>query len=346
MYVANNIVIVPVVIMVFKHHSNHHHCLLQRTSTTKTTAATAAATTISTTSALTKKNLKKKEFYTLIENELVRIVGRKFHPEISALASGNDNLTLLTFDENGTIPVLSSSSSFIGASGVVGGGTTTKTTLLHQITKLCASLPQPYLRSCLLLAAFICQNNKADQDRKLFSVHGNGKRRKCRANIDIYGGNDEDMAFGSTSVTASSFTTRRRSYGSSSIGGGSSSITTTTAGQHQQQHQVEQLKMLRLRPIPLERVFSIFVTLVKLNPTEENEDDDDNDDNNIEVTINDLGSTRLYTDISHLIDIGYLHPAMGNQIHLSTARFLCSLTRDEAIEISNRIGIPIERLLI
>jgi len=244
--------------------------------------------------ALTKKNLQNEVVYAKVEEELVRVLGMKFHPQIAALASGDDNITLLTLDENGIVPSSS-------------GGTTTS-------NNLCVSLPQPYLRSCLLLAAFICQNNKADQDRKLFSVHGNGRRRKKSANKDIYGGNDEDLAFGS--ITASS--------------GGTG------------QHQVEQLKSLRLRPIPFERVLSIFVTLVRLNPLSQNIDDDDD----LEVNMDDLGSSRLYTDLSHLIDLGYLHPAKGNQIHLSPARFLCSLTREEAIEISTRIGIPIERYLI
>ena len=249
--------------------------------------------------ALTKKNLQNEVVYTKVEDELVRVLGMKFHPQIAALASGDDNITLLILDENGIVP---------------SGGTTTSA-LVNNTNNLCASLPQPYLRSCLLLAAFICQNNKADQDRKLFSVHGNGRRRKKSANKDIYGGNDEDLAFGS--------------------------ITTSSSGTGQ--HQVEQLKSLRLRPVPFERVLSIFVTLVRLNPLSQNIDDDDDD---LEVNMDDLGSTRLYTDLSHLIDLGYLHPAKGNHIHSSPARFVCSLTRDEAIEISTRIGIPIERYLI
>mmetsp|Transcript_7117 Transcript_7117/g.11270 ORF Transcript_7117/g.11270 Transcript_7117/m.11270 type:complete len:802 (+) Transcript_7117:3-2408(+) len=36
----------------------------------------------------------------------------------------------------------------------------------------------PYLSKCLLLACFICQHNKVDQDRKLFNTSSNGKRRK------------------------------------------------------------------------------------------------------------------------------------------------------------------------
>jgi len=252
---------------------------------------------------LTKKILQDQQEYAKVEEELVRVLGTKFYPQIAALASGDDSLTLLTLDEKGIVPSSSSSSSSSLRTGRIN-------------IKLGASMPQPYLRSCLLLAAFICQNNKADQDRKLFSIHGNGRRRKSRAKDDLYGGNDEDLAFGSTNTSSG------------------------TTGQHQ----VEQLKSLRLRPIPLERVFSIFVTLVRLNPSINDEDGTDED---LEVNIDDLGSSRLYTDLSHLIDLGYLHPAKGNnQMHFSPARFLCSLTREEALEISTRIGIPLERYLI
>ena len=34
----------------------------------------------------------------------------------------------------------------------------------------------PYLTKCLLLAAFICQTNRADKDKQLFSIQKNGKK--------------------------------------------------------------------------------------------------------------------------------------------------------------------------
>ena len=176
----------------------------------------------------------------------------------------------------------------------------------------------------MLLAAFVCQHNKADRDRKFFSVHGTGRRRKSKAKDDIYGGNDEDLAFGSTSATMHSRGRMGKSDG-------------------QQLRQVEQLRSLKLRPVPLERIFSIFVTLVRLNPGHGGLEED-NDDESI---IDDLGSTRLYTDVSHLIDLGYLHIPKGSQpFHNVPSRVICTLTREEALDISKRIGIPLERYLL
>lgn len=259
--------------------------------------------------------------YSKIEDEVVRLLGNKFYPRVAALASGDDSLTLLTLDEDGILPVVPSSLPADDAGGRI----------VHDpsLGATC-SVPQPYLRSCLLLAAFVCQHNKADRDRKLFSIHGNGRRRKSKAKEDIYGGNDEDLAFGSTNVTMQSSSAR--------------------GNKRQQPHQVEQLRSLKLRPIPLERIFSIFVTLVRLNPSNSGGHDDTFGGDNeaeVEATMDDLGSSRLYTDLSHLIDLGYLHLVKGNQpIHLAPSRILCSLTREEALEISDRIGIPLERYLL
>ena len=144
-----------------------------------------------------------------------------------------------------------------------------------------------------MLAAFICQHNSASHDRKVFSSHGNGQRRKSDAMEDIYGGNEEDMAYGSAT---------------------------------------------RLRPFVLERAFSIFVTLVHLNPISEEDD--------AEVLMDTLGSTRLQADLSHLVGIGFIHPnkynglVNGEQINFGTARFTCSLTHEEAISIACDKDLP------
>mmetsp|Transcript_43282 Transcript_43282/g.90125 ORF Transcript_43282/g.90125 Transcript_43282/m.90125 type:complete len:432 (+) Transcript_43282:1-1296(+) len=269
--------------------------------------------------------------YTRIEEEVVRLLGNRLYPRVASMASGDDSLTLLTLNENGILPVFQFSPN----------SSTTENLVDNLNRSANGSVHQPYLRSCLLLAAFVCQHNKADQDRKLFSVHGNGKRRRSKAKEDVYGGNDEDLAFASTS----------RHHGSK--------------GQHQQQlHVVEQLRSLRLRPIPLERVFSIFVTLVRLNPAattsvaKSRRDREDgagfreniDDVLDLEATMDDLGSSRLYSDLSHLIDLGYLHLVKGNNnqplVHLAPSRILCSLAREEAFEIADRIGIPLQRYLI
>ena len=268
---------------------------------------------------LTKKSLSDPERYTKMEDEVVRMMGKRFYPMVSSLASGDDSLTLLILNEDGSLPVIDSRSSS-SCRAKIDRSTEFGTAL---------SIPQPYLRSCLLLAAFVCQHNKADQDRKLFSVHGNGKRRKARAKEDLYGGNDEDLAFGSTNMSLHTSSGRGRK--------------SKQDGQNQPR-QVEMLRSLKLRPVPLERVFSIFVTLVRLNPGYDGMEDDEE---GLEATMDDLGSSRLYRDLSHLIDIGYIQLTKGNQTpSLAPTKVLCTLTRDEALEISNRIKIPLERYLL
>lgn len=54
----------------------------------------------------------------------------------------------------------------------------------------------PYLCKYLLLAAFMCQHNRPDRDKHLFSIQKNGKRRRSSNGENNNGG---DLAFGSTS---------------------------------------------------------------------------------------------------------------------------------------------------
>lgn len=250
-----------------------------------------------------------------IEDEIANILGTRFHQYVASLSNGQESLICLSLDETGCIVPMNPI-----ASSKAAGRPVDRLKRRRQ--------EQPCLRTCLLLAAFICQHNKADQDRKIFSTHGNGRRRKSRARDDLYGGNDEDLAFGSS-----------------------------TSGDAVQQRG-EQLRSLRPRPFPLERALSIFVTLVRLNPglTEKmallqpgsrsvNGED-------LETIIDSLGSTRLHTDVMHLIDSGYLHRATfqgsikAEQISLSNAKFWCSLTKEDAIDIATQLDIPIEQYLI
>jgi Origin recognition complex (ORC) subunit 5 C-terminus len=240
-----------------------------------------------------------------VDGEISNALGTRFHQYLTSLSSGEESLTCMSMDEAGF--VLSASNG-------------------EKSRLIVGPKPrdQPYLRNCLLLAAFVCQNNKADQDRKVFSTHGNGRRRKQRAKDDIYGGDDEDVAFGT-----------------------SASGDAATRG--------EQLRSLRPRPFPLERVFSIFATLVRLNPPKNERaamlHGDVDGGRDLEALIDSLGSTQLHTDVMELVDSGYLHRASyqgsirAEQISLSNAKFWCSLTKEEAIEISTHLDIPLEKYL-
>jgi hypothetical protein len=50
----------------------------------------------------------------------------------------------------------------------------------------------PYLVKCLLLASFICQHNRADKDKQLFSIVGSGKRRAKQRDAED---NPESVAY-------------------------------------------------------------------------------------------------------------------------------------------------------
>ena len=169
-----------------------------------------------------------------------------------------------------------------------------------------SDLELPFLRTCLLLAAFICQKNRAENDRTVFSVHGNGKRRKSRKGTDT---NDEDAAF-------------------------------ATAGSG-----MEKLKSLRPRPFLVERVFSIFVTLVRLNPEIPGT-------KRVEFSADSLGTSRLYDDFRSLMDLGIIHEATfagdakGEDVNLNSAKFWCSLTEHQAMDLARTVNIPLDSYLV
>lgn len=223
------------------------------------------------------------------DREILEFLGRRFLGEIGKLST---DLTHLTMDS----PLLA--------------GTETGPITIPTRAYTIADLKLPFLRTCLLLAAFICQNNRAENDKKVFSVHGNGKRKRTRKGNE---GNDEEVAFAST-------------------GGG-----------------IEQLKSLRPRPFLVERVFSIFVTLVRLNPDSAPQWCGKK---GIEYNTDSLGSSRLYEDLRSLIDLGVLHPVAfsgdvrGEQINLNGARFWCSLTVQEAEHLAEKVGIPLDSYLV
>jgi hypothetical protein len=163
-----------------------------------------------------------------------------------------------------------------------------------------------HLQLCLLLAAFICQSNRIDQDKKFFASAGNGKKRK---NNKSQQGEGETVAFSASA------------------------------------NEVKELQSLRPRPFQLERVLSIFVTLVRLNPRDAGIFADMD-----EERIQALGSTRLDMDLKQLVDLGFLHPASsaGPQANenLDRARFWCSLTRAEADRIAKRASIPLDNYML
>ena len=161
----------------------------------------------------------------------------------------------------------------------------------------------PSLTRYLLLAAYICQANRPDRDKQLFSIQGNGRKRRSRRQSDA----GEELAFGS-------------------------------AVQNQQQP-----KTLRPRAFPLERMLSVYVSMIGLNKLPDKQDCP-------EEMLRSLGTTSFSETLSHLRDIGLLHEqplrSLSDPIRLVEPRYYCSLTRGEANAIAKTTGFPLEKYIL
>jgi len=163
----------------------------------------------------------------------------------------------------------------------------------------------PSLTKYLLLAAFLCQLNRPDRDRHLFSIQKNGRRRQN--NSDNVGG--EDLAFGSS-------------------------------------NQGQQPKTLRPRTFPLERMLSVYVSLVGLNQAQSSSGSRIDH----EEKLRSLGSTSFNASLADLRSMGilYEHPRRSptDLIRMSEPRFACSLTTEEAQEIAKSLNFPLNRYIL
>ena len=158
----------------------------------------------------------------------------------------------------------------------------------------------------LLLAAYLCQMNRPDRDKHLFTIQKNGRRRKSATEQNTA---SEDTAFG----------------------------TNTTA----------QPKSLRLRTFPLERMLSIFVSLVSLHqgdahtaslPERETE------------RLLAIGDVSLLQNLQLLQDTGLLHEQgeaeANDPIRLSGRRYWCELTEEEALRLAEKLNFPLTRYVL
>jgi hypothetical protein len=164
----------------------------------------------------------------------------------------------------------------------------------HEMPRLCKHL---------LLAAFLCQHNRPDRDKHLFSIQKNGKRRRSSNGENNDGG---DLAFGSTS---------------------------------------QQPKTLRPRSFPLERMLSLYVSTIGLNPSLAS-----NDGNiDIDERLRSLGTATFNESLAHLRDIGLLNEppsrTAADALRMSDARYWCSLTLDEAQGIARSVDFPLDKYI-
>lgn len=158
----------------------------------------------------------------------------------------------------------------------------------------------------LLLAAYLCQVNRPERDKHLFSIQKNGRRRKSVSESNTA---SEDTAFG-VNVAA-------------------------------------QPRSLRLRTFPLERMLSVFVSVVTLHQMANNKESLPEEDSEQLLS---LGDASLQQNLEYLQDVGMLHeqPATGpnDLIRLIGRRYWCELTEAEATRLADNLQFPLTRYIL
>lgn len=168
-----------------------------------------------------------------------------------------------------------------------------------------------YLSKCLLLAAFICQTNRPDKDKQLFTIQKNGKKNS----VNKRKSHGEDLAFGSSRNGSS--------------------------------------KGYRPRMYPMERMLSVFVSIVGLNQGQQLVESKSQETTGSEsITPGSIGSADFFEAMSHLRDIGIIHDKAGRSssatdtANLVAPKFWSSTTRDEADGVAKSIGFPLDDYLL
>lgn len=150
------------------------------------------------------------------------------------------------------------------------------------------------LTKFLLLSAFLCQNNRAESDKRLFVIQKNGQRRRN----SVPKNDDEDVAFGKNDDKAK----QKRSF-------------------------------------PLERMMSVYVSLVNLHGDAKSKED-----------IQSLGSSQFYENLMNLSRIGLVPESrnitMLTELNAPPSRYCCQLTRSEAFGIARSLSFPLDRYLL
>jgi len=160
----------------------------------------------------------------------------------------------------------------------------------------------PYTTKFLLLAAFLCQSKRAEQDVNLFTTKNTGKSKRRRTKNA-----DEGLAYASSS---------------------------------------KELKQ-KQPSFPLERLFSVFYSIIGqygqhfMSYKEEGAS-----------TVAQLGTERLFQNVSQLITSGLLS-SIGNVkfnerydhdlMDMTSAKFSCMISRDDARIIASSVGFPLEK---
>ena len=179
----------------------------------------------------------------------------------------------------------------------------------------------PYLAKFLLLAAYLCQTNKADQDQNLYTNARSGRRRKTRG----------DNSHSESLTHASS------------------------------QKALQQLRSDRIVSFPLERMLSVFSSICNKYANDETKKKSQNDllydATNEPINVIQLGSLSLMKCISELRQHGLVHEASASggfytadtskaySKSITSTKFACNLSRERAQRIAKGLGFPLNDYL-
>ena len=172
----------------------------------------------------------------------------------------------------------------------------------------------PIFVKYLLLAAYICHTNRQEKDRQLFSIERNGRKRRKTKEAD----NEEEMAYGTTGS------------------------------------QQDAPKTMRPRTFPMERLYSLYVSIVSLNASKSQAENrtsarEANDKDHPEI-LRSIGNIRFLETMTYLRDIGVLHDfpkrSPNDPIRFSQRNVWTTITQDEAQQIAKSINFPLDRYIL
>jgi hypothetical protein len=173
----------------------------------------------------------------------------------------------------------------------------------------------PYLSKCLLLAAFVCQSNKPDKDKALFTIQKNGKKNSRQGHRT--GNNDaEALAYGSTTW------------------------------------EQQRLKMLRPRTFPLERMLSVFVNIVGLIGGEEQLRSSNDDTVSFIGSACFFENLARLREIGLLHEVQSSSTGGGDGfgsfagINMTTTKYWCDMNREDADVLAASVNFSLENFLI
>mmetsp|Transcript_7429 Transcript_7429/g.20633 ORF Transcript_7429/g.20633 Transcript_7429/m.20633 type:complete len:1161 (+) Transcript_7429:327-3809(+) len=170
-----------------------------------------------------------------------------------------------------------------------------------------------YMAKFLLLSAYLCQKNRQEQDLALFTNHNKGRRRKTSSE-----GNN--------------------------AGDGEGALFASSAAAQQQ------LRSFRLTGFPLERMISVFSSILsKYGSESELLKDTTQEDGYLNVT--GVGSTQLFGCLAELRDFGLLCDmngglSAGGEIDMAAKKYTCNLSDADATGLSQELEIPLQKYLL